>query len=691
MVCLGRTRTEESSPKTRALVILLSLLFAGSVQSPAGIFTVNTTNDSHATNPITGTDASGHISLRSAIEAANTQPSLALLPHMINVPPGTYNLTLGSDILIGGALAHGFTIHGQGTPANTTIAQTTAGSGCFENFYPDSGQTITIENVKITGGNAGGFGGGAVLAGGPSNVFNLDNCDLSGNSTQSTDNGGAISFSGGGDLNCTNTSFSNDTAKPAVGGAIAYNNGTNPGNLKIDSCTFSLNLATAAAGAGQGGAIMIVLASGNHADITNCTFLKNGAGTPIGQGGAIYVSSGIVNVSLCRFSENVASIGGSALYNNGGTVTARNNWWACDGPPGSAGCQTTSGTVDADPRIDLQLTPSPSLISPGGTSTVTASFAKNSNNIAINPTVMNGLTITFNGGTHGSVSPGAATITNLMATSTYTNATCPGDSPAVVSGKVDNGTQTAGITVHEAPRLGPCPANILRDNDTGRCSAVVTFTPPTFTAGCPPPAIVCTPPSGTAFPKGTTTVTCVASNGVAPNDTCRFSVSVADTEHPVIHCPAPITQATDPGKCSAVVALDTNIATDNCPGVRLLCNPPSGSTFQKGTTAVNCIATDAGGLSSACSFTVTVQDSQRPAITCPGNINAENERGLCSAVVNYPAPTATDNCPGTIAISCNPPSGSAFQVGSTTVNCTATDSAGNVGKCSFTVTVADTE
>src|SRR5437879_210049 len=287
MVCLGRTRTEESSPKTTAQVIIPSRLIAGSAQSPAGIFTVNTTNDSHATNPITGTDASGHISLRSAIEAANTQPSLALLPHMINVPPGTYNLTLGSDILIGGALAHGFTIHGQGTPANTTIAQTTAGSGCFENFYPDSGQTITIENVKITGGNAGGFGGGAVLAGGPSNVFNLDNCDLSGNSTQSTDNGGAISFSGGGDLNCTNTSFSNDTAKSAVGGAIAYNNGTNPGNLKIDSCTFSLNLATAAAGAGQGGAIMIVLASGNHADITNCTFLKNGAGTPIGQGGAI--------------------------------------------------------------------------------------------------------------------------------------------------------------------------------------------------------------------------------------------------------------------------------------------------------------------------------------------------------------------------------------------------------------------
>src|SRR2546426_193073 len=359
MIRLGSIRTERSSLKARTTVIVLFLLFAGSVQSPAGIFTVNTTNDTHATNLITGTDGSGNISLRSAIEAANTQPSLPLLPHIINVPPGTYNLTQATDILIGGATAHGVTIHGQGTPANTIIAQTIAGLGCFENFYPDTGQTITLENVKITGGNAGGFGGGAILAGGPSNVFNVINCDLSGNSTQATDNGGAISFSGGGDLNCTSTSFSNNTAQAAVGGAIAYNNGTNPGNLKIDACTFSGNQATTGPGAGQGGAIMIVLAGGNRADITTCTFVNNTAGTPIGQGGAVYVSSGIVDISLCRFFHNVATLAGSALYNNAGTVTAENNWWGCDGPPGFSGCQTTSGAVDADPRIDLQLTASP--------------------------------------------------------------------------------------------------------------------------------------------------------------------------------------------------------------------------------------------------------------------------------------------------------------------------------------------
>jgi hypothetical protein len=55
-------------------------------------------------------------------------------------------------------------------------------------------------------------------------------------------------------------------------------------------------------------------------------------------------------------------------------------------------------------------------------------------------------------------------------------------------------------------------------------------------------------------------------------------------------------------------------------------------------------------------------------------------------VVTYPAPVASDNCPGVTA-SCNPPSGSCLPVGTTTVTCTATDTSGNTATCTFTVTV----
>ena len=72
-------------------------------------------------------------------------------------------------------------------------------------------------------------------------------------------------------------------------------------------------------------------------------------------------------------------------------------------------------------------------------------------------------------------------------------------------------------------------------------------------------------------------------------------------------------------------------------------------------------------------------------LTCPANITVSTDPNLCSAVVNYPAPTFTGTC-GTIT--CTPPSGSTFQKGTTTVNCT---SATGGGTCSFTVTVNDTQ
>jgi hypothetical protein len=52
--------------------------------------------------------------------------------------------------------------------------------------------------------------------------------------------------------------------------------------------------------------------------------------------------------------------------------------------------------------------------------------------------------------------------------------------------------------------------------------------------------------------------------------------------------------------------------------------------------------------------------------------------------------SVTVNRPGATVV-CNPPSGSAFQIGVTTVQCVATDVAGNQASASFTVTVVDTQ
>lgn len=124
-----------------------------------------------------------------------------------------------------------------------------------------------------------------------------------------------------------------------------------------------------------------------------------------------------------------------------------------------------------------------------------------------------------------------------------------------------------------------------------------------------------------------------------------------------------------------------------CP-VTSSCTPPSGSEFPKGTTTVTCTATNAAG-STSCSFTITVNDKEPPMINCPADVTQANDPGQCGAIVNYPPPTVTDNCPGATAV-CSPASGSFFPVGTTMVTCTATDASGNTSTCTFNVTVIRT-
>jgi uncharacterized repeat protein (TIGR01451 family) len=85
----------------------------------------------------------------------------------------------------------------------------------------------------------------------------------------------------------------------------------------------------------------------------------------------------------------------------------------------------------------------------------------------------------------------------------------------------------------------------------------------------------------------------------------------------------------------------------------------------------------------------TTVDPVPPTITCPANVTGvTNTPGQASGTVNYAMPTAGDNC-AVASVVCNPPSGTAFPVGSTTVTCTATDTAGNTATCTFKVTVFD--
>lgn len=147
-----------------------------------------------------------------------------------------------------------------------------------------------------------------------------------------------------------------------------------------------------------------------------------------------------------------------------------------------------------------------------------------------------------------------------------------------------------------------CPQNITVSSEPNQCGAVVTYPAPTTTGNCG--TVTCTPPSGSFFPVGTTPVRCTASGG----EFCEFNVIVNDTQPPTITCPPNITAISPTPGGPTAVTYPAPIVTDNCPGVVVACTPPSGSLFQPGTTIVTCTATDPGGNTASCSFTISVFD-----------------------------------------------------------------------------------
>lgn len=81
-----------------------------------------------------------------------------------------------------------------------------------------------------------------------------------------------------------------------------------------------------------------------------------------------------------------------------------------------------------------------------------------------------------------------------------------------------------------------------------------------------------------------------------------------------------------------------------------------------------------------------------PTITCPNDIDLNNDPGVCGALVNYSV-TADDTEDGALTptITSGLASGELFPVGITEVFASVTDSNNNTVSCSFIVTITDTE
>jgi predicted outer membrane repeat protein len=402
--------------------------------------------------------ADGLISLREAILAANGEPTGAtvtiILPGvtLILSIPGTGETASAPNASIGDldvlAPATGTkTVHiiGAGS-ASSVISQTTGTDRIFDvhpNNTPGGGNiTFSISGASLTGGVASApVSGGALLAGRPNDAIIIADCIFHLNTASS--NGGAISQSSAAathNLTITNTTFSNNTASTASGGAINY---AGRGTVSITGCTFSGNSAGT-----LGGAINVTgTAPGpGTANILRNSFTGNIAnGATFGGASVAVVNAVAININFNRIIGNTATVAaGKNISTGGGSVgsmNTNNNWWGINSGPAAS---DVLGTAAAN-WLQLKTVVLPATIcntatGPGNTSTVTASFLSNSANAAIAPADLSalvGLPVTWTAtlGTLGA--PQELTIqTDGEAINTFTSNGTGGT--ATVSAQADN-------------------------------------------------------------------------------------------------------------------------------------------------------------------------------------------------------------------------------------------------------------
>ncbi len=259
-------------------------------------------------------------------------------------------------------------------------------------------------------------------------------------------------------------------------------------------------------------------------------------------------------------------------------------------------------------------------------------------------------------------------------------------------------TQSVNIVDGTLPIID-CPNDITKNNDPGVCGAVVNYTV-NYSDNCPGAVLemVSGISSGSVFPVGTTMNIYKVTDASGNTATCTQTITVTDNENPTISCATPLASySTDGGSCYYTVpdnSLDPTATHDNCSVASVIndfnnLSSLNGATFPKGTTTVTWTVTDGSSNTATCTQTIIVKDNENPIITCPVDITASTDPGLCTASgVDLGTPVTTDNC--SVANVTND-AVEPYHIGVNYVVWTVTDSAGNSANCTQTITVSDNE
>ena len=206
----------------------------------------------------------------------------------------------------------------------------------------------------------------------------------------------------------------------------------------------------------------------------------------------------------------------------------------------------------------------------------------------------------------------------------------------------------------------------------------------------PNPVISCETATGLtssdALPAGVNNVTCTATDASGNSSESSYVVRVDDVTHPKVTLNGASPQVIEAG--TAYVELGAT-ATDNVGVVGdVAIDAAFVNTGATGDYLVTYTAVDAAGNSTTAIRTVRVVDTQPPSFDGP-LVDIVREALPDGTVTVSFVVTASDSSGVLPTVSCVPASGSTFPVGTTSVTCTATDTAGNSVSETFDVTVLD--
>lgn len=428
---------------------------------PAGTDGLTTTAEGSTFAGLWITNFPGH-----GIDASSPTRQFLTLDHVVSQINGAdgLNAAVSSTLMVTGGVFFGNGASG------IYASDSTVGSATFSGASA-SGNGFDGINVAVSGSLV--VEDGEFSSNGASGVYAANSTATSVEVTDNTvqDNGfDGVKVAASGTLTVETNTLAGNVAAGLFAGSSTVANATLFGNSISDNGFDGANVAVSGTLNATGNLIYDNAAAGLYAGGTataSGVVAENGIGRNTGSG--VVLNGGGVAVHHNHIAGNGAGVGNAG----GGMLGAENNWWGCNEGPGQPGCDTTTGSVDADPWLVLELTVDPDTVAPGGTSTLTGSVIMNSDGLDVSagghlPNIVEIVFQTNSGLLAGITVP--KVLMDGVATALFTASTSPG--AVQVSVSLDNAVVLGQITVTEAASPTPTPTPSPTASPTGSPATV---------------------------------------------------------------------------------------------------------------------------------------------------------------------------------------------------------------------------